>query len=249
MSYNKFVTPFFFSAVLFAQIPPPAGGEQGLTGEVESNGSTRLNTLYVELYNPRTHEVVERTLISGDGSFRFNHGADSWYAVRVVAGPGENPLVEETRLGGPGSSLILRLPEQKTDRPASGRVSLHDLQHPIPKKAVRAVVEAQRYSEAHDRLKAIAKLEEAIRIAPAFREAHANLGAEYARAGRMDEAVRQFQAALVIGPPDALIYSNLSLVLLNLKQYRDGEESARKALALDPDNALAQRLLRYASAH
>jgi tetratricopeptide (TPR) repeat protein len=61
--------------------------------------------------------------------------------------------------------------------------------------------------------------------------------------------VGQFDAALEIGPPDALIYSNLALSLLTLKQYREGEEFARKAVALEPQNVTAQRLLRYAAAH
>lgn len=174
---------------------------------------------------------------------------ESLYTIRVVTAPGEDPLVEEPRPIGLGSSLVLRLPDQKTNQPPSGSVSVHELQHPISKQAIRAAEEAQRYSEAHDTVKAIAKLERAIRIAPSFRAAHANLGAEYARAGRLDEAVGQFEVALEIGPPDVLIYSNLSLALLTLKQYREGEEFARKALALEPKNAMAQRLLKYAVAH
>ena len=114
---------------------------------------------------------------------------------------------------------------------------------------VRAAEEAQRHSGVHDTAKAIEKLEQAIRIAPSFRIAHVNLGAEYARAGRLDEAVGQFRVALEIGPPDALIYSNLSLALLTLKQYREGEDVARKALAMEPENSMAQRLLKYAVAH
>jgi tetratricopeptide (TPR) repeat protein len=65
----------------------------------------------------------------------------------------------------------------------------------------------------------------------------------------LDEAVGQFQVALDIGPPDALICSNLALALFTLKQYREGEEFARKAVVLAPDNVLAQRLLRYAAVH
>jgi len=61
--------------------------------------------------------------------------------------------------------------------------------------------------------------------------------------------VGQFRVALEIGPPDALIYSNLSLALLTLKQYREGEDVARKALAMEPENTMAQRLLKYAVAH
>lgn len=244
----KFITSFLFSAVLFAQMPQ-GPGELGFSGEVQSNGHMQLNTLYVELFDPRSHEVVERTSVATDGGFRFHHGADSSYTVRVVTGPGEDPLVEESPMSGLGNSFVLHLPEEKMNRPASGAVSLRELQHPIPKQAIRAAMEAARYSEAHDTAKAIAKLEEAIRIAPTFRDAHANLGVQYARAGRMDESVAQFQAALAAGPANALIYDNLSLALLTMKQFRDGEEFARKALALEPGNATAQRLLSYAVAH
>jgi tetratricopeptide (TPR) repeat protein len=249
VSFNQFVTPYFFTAILFAQMPPGVG-DTSWSGEIQSNGSTPLNTLYVELFDTRSHVVVERTLVSSDGSFRLTHGTqETAYSIRVVLAPGADPLVEESRPVGAGNSLILRLPEEKTNKLPSGGVSLQELQHPIPKQAIRAAVEAQRYSEAHDTAKAIAKLEQAIRIAPSFRDGHANLGVQYARAGRLDEAVTQFKAALALGPPDALIYSNMSLTYLTLKQFRDGEESARKALSLEPDNATAQRLLRFAAAH
>jgi tetratricopeptide (TPR) repeat protein len=249
VSFNRFILSFIFTAVLSAQ-RGPVTGELSFSGQIESNGSTRLDTLYVELYDPQAHVVVERTPVSSDGSFRLDEGSsNSSYTIRVVTGPGEIPLVEEQRPVGLGNSLVLRLPDQKTNQPPTGSVSVHQLQHPIPKRAIRAVMEGQRYSEAHDTAKAIEKLEQAIRIAPAFREAHANLGAQYARAGRWDEAVGQFQVALDIGPPDALICSNLALALFTLKQYREGEELARRAVALAPDNVMAQRLLRYAAVH
>jgi tetratricopeptide (TPR) repeat protein len=249
VSWNKFIPSFFLSAVLFAQMQP-AVSELSFSGEIQSNGSTPLNTLYVELYDQRSHTVVERTSVSSDGSFRLNHGnTDASYTIRVVTAPGDDPLVEDLRPMGPGSSLVLHLPDQRTNQPPSGSVSVHELRHPIPKQAIRAAEEAQRHSGVHDTAKAIEKLEQAIRIAPSFRIAHANLGAEYARAGRLEEAVGQFRVALEIGPPDALIYSNLSLALLTLKQYREGEDVARKALAMEPENTMAQRLLKYAVAH
>lgn len=250
MSFNKFMATYFACAVLHAQMPQ-AGGELGLTGEVQAPGSTRLNSLYVELFDPRSHMVVERTAVSSDGSFRFYHGVgESTYTVRVVTGAGEDPLLEESRQISQGNALVLRLPEQKSsDQPASGTVSVQELQNPIPKQAIRAAVEAGKYSEAHETAKAIAKLERAIKIAPNFRDAHANLGVQYAHAGRMPEALAQFRFALDIGPPSALIYSNLALGLLTLKEYQQGGEFARKAVALEPGNVTAQRLLRYAEAH
>jgi hypothetical protein len=249
VSFNKFITPFFFSAVLFAQMPPE-GGQLGFAGEVQSANPVSLNTLYVELYDTRSHVVVERSSVSSDGRFRFYHGdAASGYTVRVVTAPGEDPLLEESPRMGMGNSLVLRLPEQKISQPVAGKVSVRELEHPIPKQAIRAAKEAERYSEAHDTVKAIAKLEQAVRIAPYYRDGHSNLGVQYARVGRLAEALAQFHFALDIGPVNALIYSNLALALLTLKQFRDGEEFARKAVALEPENAIAQKLLRYAMAH
>jgi tetratricopeptide (TPR) repeat protein len=249
VSFNRLITLFFFSAVLFAQMPQP-GGESGFTGEIESATPMSLNALYVELYDTRNHVVVERSSVSSDGRFRFYQGdAASGYTLRVVTAPGEDPLLEESPRMGFGNSLVLRLPEQKNSQPVSGKVSLEQLQHPVPKQAIRAAKEAERYSEAHETTKAIAKLEQAVRIAPYYRDGHSNLGVQYARAGRLAEALAQFHFALDIGPPNALIYSNLALALLTLKQFRDGEEFARKAVALEPENAIAQKLLRYAVAH
>jgi len=249
MPFNKFIASLVFSAVVFAQMPQ-AGGEGSFSGEVQSDGSTRLNTLLVELYDQRSHVVVDRSTVANNGSFRLNYdNPNSLYSIRVVTAPGETPLVEESQPMGYGTPVVLRLPEQKRNQPPAGKVSVRELQHPIPKQALRAAFEAQQYLEGHETAKAIAKLELAIRIAPAYREAHANLGVQYARAGRMDEAAGQFQTALAIGPPDVLIYTNLALAMLALKQYREGEEFAQKALSLEPENAKSQSLLRYAAAH
>jgi tetratricopeptide (TPR) repeat protein len=143
--------------------------------------------------------------------------------------------------------LTLEQSEASQARPISGLVSLQQLQHPPSKKAIRAFLEALRYSQAHDIEKAIHKLELAIQISPFFQDAHLNLGVQYARSGRTAEAMRQFQTALDIGPPDAKAYANLGWCYLRLNRFRDAESLARKALALDPANAPAGTLLEVAS--
>lgn len=249
MSFHKIVILIWFSTASFAQIPPAFGDSQ-FSGEIQSSGLTPLNTLYVELYDPRFHEVVERTSVSSDGRFRFYRAvAGSFYTIRIVTAPGEQPLIEEQRQMINGDPLVLRLPEPKTNTPPSGNVSILELNTRIPRKAIRAAADAERYSKAHETARAIDKLQQAIRIAPTFRDAHSNLGVQYARAGRMLDALTQFQIALEIGPPSAIIYSNLSMAYLTLGNIRDGEALARKALALEPKNPAAQKCLQYALAH
>jgi Flp pilus assembly protein TadD len=144
-----------------------------------------------------------------------------------------------------GFSVAPDWPAPQTRQPISGIVSLRELQHPIPKKALRAAYEAQRASKKHDTVKAIAKLEEAIRLDPAYREAHCNLGVQYARILRLAEARVEFQKALDIGPPAALLYTNMALTYTVTHELGQAAVYARKALELDPADATARGVITY----
>ena len=148
-----------------------------------------------------------------------------------------------------GQPLMPPFPDQRTNRPIAGVVSLHDLEHPIPKKALRDAYEAEKFAEHNKLPKAIAKLQEAIRIDPQYRDAHLNLGVEYARAGRISEARSEFHKALDIGPPCAVIYADLALSSLAVQQLAEAKTMARKALDMDPHNVTAQKIWQYALIH
>jgi tetratricopeptide (TPR) repeat protein len=146
-------------------------------------------------------------------------------------------------------SLVDEAPEPLANRPISGIVSLRDLQHPVPKKAIKLAHEAEQFARAGDLPKAIAKFEKAIRIHPAYRDAHLDLGVQYGRVGRTADARAEFQKALEIGPPAAPIYVDLALTSLALRQYHEAAAFAKQALDLDPANGGAQKVLEYASEH
>jgi len=230
-----------FAVALCAQSP------FSLTGEVRSQSIGPLSGLEIELYDVQNHNFVERTFTSSDGSFRFHQLNSGSYAIRIVSAPGADPILEEYRQIDPASSpLILEMPKRNAHIPASGTVSLRELQHPVSKRALRAAVEAQQFSQAKDFTRAIAKLEEAVQIAPSYREAHINLGANYAHTGRTVDALAQFQRALDIGPPDAIIYSNLAWAHWALHHPAEAADFARRAVAMDPSNTKAQFLLKQA---
>jgi Flp pilus assembly protein TadD len=130
--------------------------------------------------------------------------------------------------------------------PISPLVSLRELQHTVPKKALREAYAAQRLSNAGRIPQAIAKLEEAVRLDPAYRDAHCNLGVLYARIGRIADARTEFQKALEIGPPAAPIYADLALASVASGEFMAAGTFARQALALDPADKAAQRVLKHA---
>lgn len=219
-------------------------------GEVRLSDGSFADSLYAELYDTRSYSVVARSAVT-DGRFHFPQVAPSQYTIRVVNAFGEQPLLEEPQQIGdvPASPITLVLPTGIRQRPPSGGVSVQDLRRPILRKAIDAAQDAQRFSQSGDTHKAIVKLEAAIRIAPAYREAHVNLGVEYARAGRIEDAIKEFHEALDIGPPAAPIYTNLAVALLAIGQFREARTAISKALALDSTNSAAARLLGYADAY
>jgi Flp pilus assembly protein TadD len=168
----------------------------------------------------------------------------------MLSASGENPIGEESQEFEPGNSpLVLNWPGRSSGVAAANLVSLHDLEHPIPQKAIREAYEAQQLARSNNFAKAIAKLEHAVRLAPSYRDAHANLGVQYARVGRGNDARAEFQKAIDIGPPIAPVYANMALVSLSLHLSQEADTFAHKALELDPGNRAAQKVLQYMPSH
>jgi hypothetical protein len=247
VSTNRFFGIIFFWASLLstASAQYSSGPGMSVSGEIRSSGDGASNELMVEVYDLRTHAVIERESV-WHGQFQLDHVPAGTYSIRLVPAPGADPLVEEFHEFEPGGApLVLDLPDRPSDKPISGLVSLHDLEHPVPKKARQEAFEAQQFAHANNLPKAIAKLEQAIRIDPAYRDAHINLGVLYVRLGRTADARAEFQKALDIGPPAAPIFVDLALASSALGDYRAAETFARKAQELDPRDATAQRVLDF----
>ena len=242
MSTNKLILLGFYSISIIAQSRP--SDTFAVSGELHGDNAATWNALEVQLFDEKSHTLIDRTFIQSDGRFQLQNAIAGAYTIRVVRASQQDPILEEIhQFDRVNLPLILELPAQRANRPASGTVSVTDLAHPIPKKALCAAIEAQHYRDAQDEPQAMRKLEEAIRIDPDFRDAYINLGALYARAGRLQDALTQFQRAMKIGPPNSFVYSNMSWAYLALKRPRDADEFARKALSLDPSNSKARSLL------
>ena len=179
--------------------------------------------------------------------FSISLHAQIRYRSDALPGPYKSPLMTAAGDGPIEEDLMNSF--SAPSRPIQGVVSVRELQHPVPRKALHDAYQAQALARASKIPQAIAKLEDAIRIAPEFRDAHANLGVQYARMGRAAEARAQLEKALAIGPPVATIYFDLAVAALHMGQPQEAENYARKALALDPADQAARRALERALIH
>jgi tetratricopeptide (TPR) repeat protein len=89
----------------------------------------------------------------------------------------------------------------------------------------------------------MAEYVEAVRLAPGFAEAHNNVGAAFARAGKPDQAIAEFLQALRLKPGDATFHYNAALMLEQVGRTKEAVEHLQAALRTDPGHAAARRAL------
>jgi tetratricopeptide (TPR) repeat protein len=237
-----YIAKSIVTAIVFCAAPALCQSPRTyLAGKVEG----AAGDLNVELREQGNRLLVLRENVARDGTFIFRDVPSGAYEVRVVTTLyGETLLQEFIEVNSlTASSLLLRLPKVAKSRPVSGTVSVKQLQSPVPKKAFQAFVKAQHYVESAQPGPAIEQLQLAIKLDPQWRDAHVNLGAQFARAGRSREAVAEFEEALRIGPPAALIYTNYGAALASVNRMPEAEAAVREALRLEPKSARPNYLL------
>jgi tetratricopeptide (TPR) repeat protein len=121
--------------------------------------------------------------------------------------------------------------------PPGDLVSVRDLI--VPTKAAK---EFGRYRKAFQSgyfRSAASHLEKAIQIAPAFVEAHNNLGVTYISLQEYEKAAARFQKAIEVAPDLQEPYNNLGMALLLLRRFPEAEAAARHALDVSPQQSSA----------
>ncbi len=84
---------------------------------------------------------------------------------------------------------------------------------------------------------AIGHLANAVRIEPAFADAHDNLGTALARTGQMADAIAQYRESVRLDPSSPLAHNNLGLALAKTSEAAGAIRELREAVRLDPDRA------------
>lgn len=133
---------------------------------------------------------------------------------------------------------------RQPDRPTGQSVTVGRLRHKTPKEAWKAFASAEKLSRAGDHEGAADELERALVRDPESSEAHGNLGIQYAQLGRLREAAAEFERAIALDPSSENHY-NLALVSFQAGDVLQAERSARRAVEISGNNALARSFLKF----
>jgi tetratricopeptide (TPR) repeat protein len=211
-------------------------------GEVRAHDTSNF---VIELVDARRHVTIDRTDIGGGGSFSFHQVESGDYELRVLDSEGNELASKPVQiLPNSWASTTIELPDKPKFR-AAGVISVSQLREQIPMKALQLVVKAQRHSESGKYEDAVRELEKALRKAPQFRDAHANLGVQYLRLKRTAEALRELKIAAIAEPPIALHYANLGFTLVSIGQLEQGRDALEKAMLLQSADRRVSQWLRW----
>jgi len=118
------------------------------------------------------------------------------------------------------------------------------LRYPLSAKALHMLQKALQISESGDHPSAVKQLQRTLAKCPdSAAYAHSLIGVEYLKTDRIPEAIDALEQAVKLLPHDASNHANLGLSLVLARQYDRAQPELRRALELDPHNALAARLL------
>lgn len=113
-----------------------------------------------------------------------------------------------------------------------GLVTFGRLRHKVPREARRSFDRAVEFVRRDQPERAAEALKAAIRYDPGFAEAHGELGVQYARLVRVEEAEAEFKEAIRLNPSYWILQYNLTLVLLDRGAISEAGEHARRALQI-----------------
>lgn len=108
----------------------------------------------------------------------------------------------------------------------------------VPKPATQALERGQKLEQEGKRPEALAQIQEALRVFPAYFEAHLALGNHFIKDGRFDDAIAELDRAREINPNDERLYQSFGLIMLQQRNYQVAIAVFAEAARLNPTNPL-----------
>lgn len=213
-------------------------------GRVTAASGIAMKELRVELCDQdHDNRIVDRTPVSDRGEFSFSGVPDGAYAVRVT---GESGAVLGEQFVGSAAHvrrLEIRVEPRDGDNPYGGAISVAELKHKVPGKALKEAKLANKALARRDVPALILHLQKAIALDPQFIAARRNLSLAYLTTMQYQRAIDSFQELLVLDSRCEIGYVGLSAIYVAMNRPSDAEVMARRALEIDASDKLSHYLL------
>ena len=184
------------------------------------------------------------------GEFHLNNLSEGIYYVQAeVDDRSLEPAIEKLSLGrGIVRKLTLELREKKTPVSMSPArvVSVAELRQVVPIAARKEYELGLKLVNKGDFTQAAEHFQQAISLYPEYLAARNDLGAQYLKLKRLDEAEKLFQAVLAEDPKNFNAKFNLGLVRIERKNYLDAISELKQAKVIDSTRPVASLWLGFA---
>jgi len=228
---SAFLVTNFFAALILAQSPFKGENRHNLCelwGVIVSSTPSSGEGMKVELVRegearPQSTRVIQ-------GAFDFQSIRPGNYHFRVIDHSGKVVLWKTQSLRGIDDHVVMYIPYAISEPSSKNTVSRVELNHKIPRQAMKAFRAALIAEELGNLPESIEAFNKALAIDPRFVEAELNLSMQYSRSRQPEPAITHAQRAFEMrsGDPDAA--RTLSMILLDAKQYVQIEKVARLML-------------------
>jgi tetratricopeptide (TPR) repeat protein len=193
---------------------------------------------YVKITMRNSVSILNRIYTNKHGEFRFHDLSEGIYYVQAEIDGGHfEPVVEKIALGrGITYELTLHLRERRRpdEQGPGGRIiSTAELRQQVPAAAKKEYEVALKRVNKGDVSDAAAHFEQAIAIYPEYLAARNDLGAQYLKLKRLDEAEAHFRTVLESDPKNLYATFNLGLGRIERRDLVGALSQLQLAIAID----------------
>ena len=187
------------------------------------------------------------------GNFAFRGLPTGSYTVTIEKEADYKPYTQSVDVrqfrGGPATIVTLNIRLEFSDRAAAKAAVVRAEFLSIPRKALAHYDSAIELAKKGNHTEAIAELKLALAEHPTFTQAFNELGVQYLRLNRFEDADNSFQQALKIDPESFPALVNRGIANVMMKRYGEAVPILRKAVAKDENSAVGRYFLGEALAN
>jgi tetratricopeptide (TPR) repeat protein len=199
-----------------------------------------------------SQSVLSTIYTNKSGEFHIRNLSQGFYFVQAEIPDGSyEPVTKRVELGrGLMVDLTLQLGEKKSlqfTRLSARVVSAAELQQSVPPAAKKEYAQGLKFVSKGNFPQAAAHFETAVSIYPSYLAARNDLGAQYLKLKRLDEAEKHFQIVLENDGKNFNAKFNMGLVHIERRDYLGGIAQLNQAMAIDSTRAVAHLWIGIAS--